>query len=130
MKKLAVICARGGSKGVPGKNTRPLLGKPLIAYTIGQALNSGLFERVVVSTDSNEIASIAKKYGAELPFLRPGELATYTSPKLPAVKHALIESERIFGETYEVVIDLDPTSPLRSIEDIENCIKILMNDGV
>jgi CMP-N-acetylneuraminic acid synthetase len=130
MKKLAVICARGGSKGVPGKNTRPLLGKPLIAYTIRQAVDSGLFERVVVSTDSDDIAAIAKKYGAEVPFLRPQALAGDAAPKLPAVKHALLESENIFGQTFDIIIDLDPTSPLRSIDDIKCCIDILMGDDV
>jgi CMP-N,N'-diacetyllegionaminic acid synthase len=125
IKLLATICARGGSKGVPGKNIRNLLGKPLIAHTIELALASKLFEHVVVSTDSEEIAEIARSYGAEVPFLRPKELANDTCPKWPAVRYTLLEYEKISGDVYDVIVDLDPTSPLRNIDDIKNCITLL-----
>lgn len=126
IKLLATICARAGSKGVPGKNIRTLLGKPLIAHTIGQAISSGLFEYVVVSTDSKDIAVIARQYGAEVPFMRPKELATDTSSKWPAVRHALSECEKLYKSRFDIIVDLDPTSPLRTVQDIKNCIKLLV----
>ena len=126
IKMIAIICARAGSKGIPNKNIRFLLEKPLIAYTIRQAIDSDLFEHIVVSTDSKNIADIAKKYGAEVPFLRPQELATDTISKLPALKHALIECERLFNTQYDILVDLDPTSPLRTIQDIKNCVNLLI----
>ena len=109
---------RGGSKGVPNKNLRELHGKPLMAYSIEQALQSKLFEHVVVSTDVKNIAEIAKLYGAETWFLRPSELATDEAAKLPAIRHAFIESERYYGHQFDVIVDLDVTSPLRKVEDI------------
>jgi CMP-N,N'-diacetyllegionaminic acid synthase len=93
-------------------------GKPLMAYTIEQALESGLFEHVVVSTDSERIAEVAKNYGAEAWFLRPTEQATDEAPKLPVIQNALFESEKHFGLKFDVLMDLDATSPLRSVEDI------------
>ncbi len=120
MKKiLCTICMRGGSKGVSGKNLRNLHGKPLMAYTIEQALQSGLFEHVVVSTDSDEIAEMAKTYGAEAWFLRPAKLATDESPKLPVIRHAFLEAEKYYGQEFDVLVDLDATSPLRTVEDIK-----------
>ena len=120
MKKiLCTICMRGGSKGVSGKNLRNLHGKPLMAYTIEQALQSGLFEQVVVSTDSYEIAETAKTYGAEAWFLRPAELATDKAAKLPAIRHAFMEVEKHYGHQFDVLVDLDATSPLRKVEDIK-----------
>ena len=109
---------RGGSKGVPNKNLRLLHGKPLMAYTIEQALETKLFEHVVVSTDSEKIAETAKEYGAEAWFFRPPELATDNISKLPAIKHAFLESEAYYGQLFDVLVDLDATSPLRLIEDI------------
>jgi len=109
---------RGGSKGVPDKNLRPLLGKPLMAYTIEQALQSKLFEHVVVSTDSEEIAKMSRSFGAEAWFLRPSEMATDDVSKLPAIRHAFLESERHYGVEFDVLVDLDVTSPLRLIKDI------------
>jgi len=114
---------RGGSKGVPNKNLRNLRGKPLMAYTIEQALLSNLFEHVVVSTDSENIAEEARKYGAEAWFLRPAELATDFAPKLPAIRHALKEAEKHYNCQYDVLVDLDATSPLRLPEDIINAYK-------
>lgn len=116
---LITICARGGSKGVKNKNIRMLLGKPLITYSIETAQKWGIAERIVVSTDSKEIAEIALSFGAEVPFLRPDELASDTSPKLSAIRHALIHSEKYFNERFDVVVDLDATAPLRSIKDLD-----------
>ena len=94
---LCTICMRDGSKGVPRKNLRELHGKPLVAYTIEHARESALFEHIVVSTDSHEIAEVAKSFGAESWFLRPAELATDEAPKLLAIRHALQESEKHYG---------------------------------
>lgn len=116
---LVTICARGGSKGLPGKNIKPLLGKPLIAHTIEQALNWGKATHVVVSTDSEEIAEVARKHGALVPFMRPQILSTDASGKLPVITHALKECEKIFSTRFDLTLDLDPTSPLRRNEDIE-----------
>lgn len=116
---LCTICMRGGSKEVLGKNLRKLHGKPLMAYTIEQALQSGLFKHVVVSTDSNEIAEMAKTYGADAWFLRPSELATDEAPKLPVIRHAFLEAGKHYGQQFDVLIDLDATSPLRLVEDIK-----------
>jgi len=117
-KNLCTICMRGGSKGVSGKNMRNLNGKPLMAYTIEQAIQSALFEHVVVSTDSTEIAETAMRYGAEAWFLRPDELATDEAPKLPVIRHAFLEAEKHYGYEFDILVDLDATSPLRSVEDI------------
>lgn len=122
--KIISICARGGSTGVPGKNIRPLGGKPLIAWTIGQALASGLADRVLVSTDSEAIAQVAREYGAEVPFLRPAELATAAAGKLPVILHLVEWIEATQGPVTRI-IDLDPTSPLRAIADIEACATLL-----
>lgn len=124
---LITICARGGSKGVKGKNIRELNGKPLIHYTIKQALKWGRAKRVIVTTDSEEIARIAKKSGAEVPFLRPKELATDNSPTLPVLYHALKESERIYKKKFGILIDLPVTAPVRGIKDLENAFQLFMN---
>jgi CMP-N,N'-diacetyllegionaminic acid synthase len=115
---LCTICARGGSQGVKNKNIRLLLGKPLIAHTIEQAKTSGLFDQIVISTDSDAIADIAIQHGAEVFFKRPSELASNTAPKLPAIRHALLQSEEHFNKMFDYLVDLDPTSPLRSSDDI------------
>jgi len=120
MAKLCTIGMRGGSKGVPGKNVRHLLGKPLMAYTIEQARDSGLFEHIVVTTDMEEIAEISRNYGAESWFLRPTEMANDKAAKLPAIKHALLEAEKHYEQKFDVVVDLDVTSPLRFVSDITN----------
>ena len=118
---LGTICARGGSRGVPGKNIRPLAGYPLIAYTIAIARHCPFIDRVVVSTDNEEIASVARRYGAEVPFLRPAELATDASAKVPAVQHAVREVENQRGGPIDLVVDLDPTSPLRTVDQVRRC---------
>lgn len=118
MNILATICARGGSKGVKNKNIRNLHGKPLIGYTIDYLKNWGKADRIVCSTDSAKIADIAKKYGAEVPFLRPGDLADDASAKFPVLQHAIEFCENHFDEKYDVLVDLDPTAPIRKKDDI------------
>lgn len=119
---IAFIFARGGSKGLPGKNIRPLGGKPLIAWSIEHALAVKRIERVIVSTDSEEIAAVAREYGAEVPFIRPAELARDDSPEWLAWRHALnylLEKE---GALPEVMVSVPTTAPLRLPIDIENCL--------
>lgn len=127
-KFLAVIPARGGSKGLPGKNIKDLCGKPLIAYTIETALNSKVFDKVIVSTDSLEIAKTAEKYGAEIPFLRPVELATDTADSMDVLIHAMNYLKDI-GEEFDYIVKLQPTSPLRTVEDIQKSIELLFEKG-
>jgi len=129
MKILCTICARGGSKGVKGKNIRELMGKPLIAYTIETAQAWGNFEDIIVSTDSPEIKQTALAYGAKVPFLRPKELATDTAGKLDVMKHTVSFMEEQ-GKNYDITIDLDVTSPLRTAEDIENAYKKLVEENL
>lgn len=117
---LAVVTARGGSKGIPGKNTVPLAGKPLIAWTIEAATAARSVSRVVVSTDSEEIARVSRKWGAEVPFLRPPELARDDSPHVPVVIHAVQWMEHHEGLKPDYVLLLQPTSPLRTAEDVDS----------
>jgi CMP-N-acetylneuraminic acid synthetase len=124
---LSIIPARGGSKGLPRKNIKPLLGKPLIAWTIEQALNSKYIDKVVVSTDDEEIAEISKEYGAEVPFLRPKELARDDSPTIDAIMHAINWFEER-GEFFDILVLLEPTSPLRKRNDIDNALELLINN--
>lgn len=119
---LALIPARGGSKGIPHKNIAPLAGKPLIQYSIDAALQSKYIDYVFVSTDDAEIADIAKKNGSKVPFLRPKELASDTAKTIDAVLHA-IETLREAGETFDSLVLLQPTSPLRTAEDIDGAIE-------
>ncbi|WP_323593916.1 acylneuraminate cytidylyltransferase family protein [Aliarcobacter butzleri] len=120
---LCTICARGGSKGVKNKNIKELNGKPLIAYTIEQAKASGLFQYIVISTDSDDIANIAKQYGAEVFFKRSSEMASDTAGKLDVIKDAFKRSEEHYNKTFDYLIDLDATAPLRIVEDIINSFK-------
>lgn len=124
MKILGVIPARGGSKGIPSKNIKSLNGKPLIAYTIISALNSEL-DSVVVSTDSEEIAKVAKEYGAEVPFLRPADLASDAASSMPVAIHALEQMEVLNQTKYDAVMLLQPTTPFRNENDINEAIRIL-----
>lgn len=117
---LCTICARGGSKGVKNKNIKKLHGKPLIAYTIEQAKASGLFNHIVISTDSDDIANVAKEYGAEMFFKRSEEMASDTAGKLDVIKDAFIRSEEYYNKKFDYLIDLDATAPLRDVEDIVN----------
>jgi len=124
---VALIPARGGSKGVPRKNIRPLAGKPLIAYAIQTARASHLIERVIVSTDDAEIAEVARQYGAEVPFMRPSELARDDSPEWLTWRHAVRTLQDEGDASIEVVVCVSPTSPLRAVEDVEACIRLLRN---
>ena len=130
MKRLCTICARAGSKGIKNKNIRDLLGKPLIAYSILQAKETRLFECVAVSSDSSEILEIAKQFGADYLINRPAKLATDEAPKLPVIRHCVLETERLTRKTYETIVDLDATSPLRTIEDIREAVKMLEERSV
>ena len=130
MNLLCTICARGGSKGVKNKNIRLLNGKPLIAYTILQAKSSKLFSNIVISTDSDEIASVAIKYGGEVFFKRDKELSNDNASKLDVIKDACIKSENYYNKKFDYIVDLDVTSPLRDVEDIRNSFEqFLKNDN-
>lgn len=122
MKVLGVVCARGGSKGIKNKNIRELNGIPLIAYTINILKKWGKASRIICSTDSPEIAKIANEYGAEVPFVRPAELSTDTAPKMPVLQHALRYCEDNDGIRYDTIIDLQPTSPLRKVQDLDGAL--------
>ena len=123
---LGLIPARGGSKGLPRKNIKPLLGKPLIAWTIEQALASKYLDKVIVSTDDKEIADISKKYGAEIPFMRPRELAEDNAKGIDVVLHAINWiKENNKQKHYDLIMLLQPTSPLRKSDDIDKAIELL-----
>ena len=122
MNPTAFVFARSGSKGLPGKNLKTFGGHPLIAWSIVRALEVEKIERVIVSTDSEEIASIAVKYGAEVPFLRPSFLATDESPEWESWKHALESLGEIEGEIPEVMVIVPTVAPLRLSSDIEDCL--------
>jgi CMP-N,N'-diacetyllegionaminic acid synthase len=130
---LAVIPARGGSKGLPGKNIRPLAGLPLIVHALLLARSCPEIARVIVSTDSEEIAAVARQYGAEVPFLRPAELASDETAMWPVLQHALEEACR-GGDDYDVLMLLDPTSPARLPADVTGTLALLAGrpeaDGV
>jgi CMP-N,N'-diacetyllegionaminic acid synthase len=113
LRLLAVIPARGGSKGLPGKNIRPLAGLPLVAHSVRAAALTPEVTRCVVTTDSAEIADVARAHGGDVPFLRPAELAADDTPMAPVVRHALEWVERDEGRPYDAVLLLDPTSPAR-----------------
>ena len=130
MKRLCTICARGGSKGVKGKNLRLLQGRPLIAHSILQAMESKLFDAVAVSSDSDEILDTARQYGVHVLVRRPDEMATDTAPKIPAILHCMLEAEQTLGAKFDVLVDLDATSPLRLVDDIVDVVFMLEESGV
>lgn len=123
MKRLAVIPIRSGSKGLKDKNILPINGKPLVAYTIETALNSHAFDRVIVSTDSEKYAIIARQYGAEAPFLRSYENSTDIADSWDVVREVVDRLKNEYNEIYDQVMLLQATSPLRSIDDILGSIK-------
>ncbi|MCK0122126.1 acylneuraminate cytidylyltransferase family protein [Loktanella sp. F6476L] len=127
MTTVCTICARGGSKGVPRKNVRDLMGKPLIVHSIEQAQSCPQIDAVYVSTDDDEIAQVARDAGAIVPFKRPESLATSEAGKLPVIIH-LVEEIIASGVEVTKIIDLDPTSPLRTIEDITAAFELLDNE--
>lgn len=124
IERLCTICARGGSKGVPGKNIRPIAGKPLLAHSIWQAKETGLFSSIAVSSDSAEILDVAARYGADQLIERPADLATDHSPKLPVIRHCASLVEQRLGKRFAGFVDLDATSPLRSVQDIVACVEL------
>lgn len=124
-KILAFIPARAGSKGVKNKNIKELAGKPLIAYTIEEAIKSNLFEDIIVSTDSEEIADIARHYGASTPFLRPKELATDYSPTIDAIFHC-VDYMKNNEKEYDAIMLFQPTSPLRRVHHIKEAYELFL----
>ncbi len=127
---VAFIFARGGSKGLPGKNIRLFGGKPLIAWSIEQAKAVSRIRRVIVSTDSAEIAEVAMKYGAEVPFIRPAHLATDDAPEWLAWRHALEYVREEEGQWPDAMVSVPVTAPLRQAVDLENCLDAFVRGGV
>lgn len=116
--RIATVNVRGGSKGVPGKNLRAVAGIPLFGHSVRQAARSGLFAEVVVSSDSEEILRLAPEFGATGVVVRPREMASDTAPKVPAIAHSVLATEARIGARFETCVDLDATSPLRTVDDI------------
>jgi len=129
MSLVCTICARGGSKGVVGKNARDLLGKPVLAWSIAQARETGLFDAIAFSSDSDALLEAALKAGADIAVKRPDEMATDTAPKLPAIRHCLEQAIAQTGKTPEIFVDLDVTSPLRLASDISGAVTLLRDSG-
>jgi len=129
IKILGITLARGGSKSIPRKNVKPILGIPLIGYTINEALKSKYLTRYIVSTDDHEIQQVAKQYGAESPFLRPEEYSTDTASSVGALQHAVDWVESQEEVQYDYIIELMCTNPTKLVEDIDNCIDKLIKTG-
>ena len=128
MRRVCTLLARAGSVGVPGKNVRLLGGVPLIVHSIRHARATGLFDAVVVSTDDLEVRRIAEEAGVDLVIERPAELATATAGKVPAIVHAVEVAEATLGGRFDVVVDLDVTSPLRISDDVVAAVALLESD--
>ncbi len=124
---VCIIPARGGSKGVPRKNIKPIAGRPLIAYSIGHALQSRYIDRTIVSTDDQEIANISRQYGAEIPFMRPDHLSTDSAPTIDVLRHTVEWLEKNENYGCDIIVLLHATSPLRDVSDIDACIKLLID---
>jgi N,N'-diacetyl-8-epilegionaminate cytidylyltransferase len=124
---IGLICARGGSKGVPRKNLRQLAGKPLIGWAIEIARKCPSIDRVVVSTEDVEIAEVARSYGAEVPFFRPNELAQDDSPELHVWQHVLRTLSSLDGRMPDLLVNIPAVSPLRTVEDVEACVSGLLD---
>lgn len=118
MKPLCTILARAGSKGLPGKNLRPLLGIPLVAHSVRHAVATGMLDVIAASSDSDEILSSASDAGATHLVRRPDDLASDTASKLDALRHCIVEVERMIETRFDIIVDLDPTAPLRLPEDV------------
>ena len=126
---LGITLARGGSKSVPRKNIKSICGKPLIAYTISEALKSKYLTRYIVSTDDNEISKISQQFGAEVPFIRPSNLSTDKASSASAIRHAVEFVENQEGIKYDFVVELMCTNPLKTVDDIDGSIKKLIDTG-
>jgi CMP-N,N'-diacetyllegionaminic acid synthase len=129
MKAICTICARGGSKGVVGKNARELLGKPLLAWSIEQAKQTGLFQAIAFSSDSDLLLQTALQSGADIVVKRPDVMATDAAPKIPAIRHCLEEAIARSGISPDLFVDLDVTSPLRLPSDIAGTVELLRRSG-
>jgi CMP-N,N'-diacetyllegionaminic acid synthase len=129
MNLLCTICARGGSKGVAGKNLREIQGKPLLAWTIEQARQTGLFKAIAFSSDSDQLLAAALQAGADIGVKRPDVMATDTAPKLPAIRHCLEHAIVQTGVSPDIFVDLDVTSPLRLPSDITGAVNLLRQSG-
>jgi CMP-N-acetylneuraminic acid synthetase len=129
LKILGITLARGGSKSVPYKNIRPILGVPLIGYTISEALRSKFITRYIVSTDDKKIQEVALKYGAEVPFLRPGKYSTDVASSVDALQHAVGWIEKEEGVQYDYIVELMCTNPTKLVKDIDSCIDKLIKTG-
>jgi N-acylneuraminate cytidylyltransferase len=127
---VGLICARGGSKGIPKKNVKPLGGKPLIGWSIEIAKQCNFIDRIVISTDNAEIASVSRSFGAEVPFMRPKELAGDNAPEWSVWQHAMQKLEELDNFRADYVIVLPPTSPFRSNEDIKYSMDIIIDETV
>ena len=125
---LAIVPARGGSKGLPGKNIKELCGKPLVAWSIEAGLKSKYVDEVMVSTDDEQIAEISKKYGANVPFLRPSELASDTATTFDAIKHTIDYYKNELKKEFDYIVLLEPTSPLRENNDIDIMIEKIVDN--
>lgn len=128
---LITICARGGSKGVPGKNIRPLLGKPLLLHTLDIAKEYSKSHRncpLYISTDSSDIANVATNAGFSVPRLRSGTLSGDEAGKTPVIYDALLNAEKDLNKSFDLVLDLDVTSPLRNLNDIEGCVQMALKN--
>lgn len=128
MRIMAIIPARSGSKGLPGKNIKLLGRKPLIAWSIEQAKTSKYIDEVIISTDGEEISRIAKEFGGNVPFLRPATLAQDNTPMIDVVAHVLSEREKSKGYLPDFVVLLQPTSPLRTLSDVDAAIEMLVTN--
>ena len=125
---LAVIPARGGSRGLRGKNTRKLCGLPLVAHALRAAAMTPAVTRAVVTTDSEEIAALSREHGGDVPFIRPSELAADDTPMAPVIAHAITTVEAIENTTYDAVLLLDPTSPARDPQQLATAVDLLWQD--
>lgn len=125
---LCTVCARGGSKGVKGKNFRLLAGKPLVVHTIEQAIASNVFDQIVLSTDSDDILNIGKAAGADVFYKRSEHLASDTAGKVDVIRDALVRSEAHFNKQFDYIVDLDVTAPLRSANDIVDAFQQCLKD--
>lgn len=129
MKVLGIITARGGSKGIPGKNLKLLAGKPLLAYTVETARRSGALDRVILSTEDETIAAAGRDLGCDVPFIRPMDLAQDETPHLPVIQHAARWMQERASYTPDAVMILQPTSPLRTADDIVAAVHLLDSSG-